>query len=99
MTIVSKGCLDWILEMFDRYLPEEGSAEDEGEDGESIAINTAGGLEKILGGAGFEGIRVVQEETDFVYADEEAWWSVLRTMGVRGAIGTLATNTSKNLGD
>jgi len=86
LTTVAKGCLDWIFEILDRYLHEEGSEEDEREDGESLAINTAGGLKALLGGAGFEGIRVVMEETDFVYIDEEEWWSALRTMGVRWSL-------------
>ena len=82
ITIVAKGCLDWVLEILNPHPSEENERENEG----SITINTAVGLEKVLGGAGFEGIQVVEEETDCVYVDEEAWWSALRTWGVRGAL-------------
>jgi len=97
MTIVAKGCLDWILELLGRHSSEESTEEDEQEDGESTAITTAGGLAEVLSGAGFDGIRVVEEEMDFVYQDEEAWWSVLRTMGVRGALERMDARTVESL--
>ena len=98
MTIVAQGCWDWILEVLDRYLPEGGSGEeDEGEEAEGVAINTAGGLEEILSRAGFEGIRVVEEAMDLVYGDEEEWWSALRTLGVRGAIEELEAGAVERL--
>ncbi len=98
VSIVAKGCLDWIFEMITRHLPEEGGVkEDEGENGEDMAIDTAGGLEEVLVRAGFEGIRVIEEETDFIYVDEEEWWSALRTLGVRELMEKMEVGALKRL--
>jgi ubiquinone/menaquinone biosynthesis C-methylase UbiE len=87
VSVVAKGCLDWVFEVLGRYLPEESSeSEDEGEEEETQAINTVDGLREVLSRAGFEGVRVVEEEMDVVYADEEEWWSALGTLGVRWAL-------------
>ena len=93
MTIVAKGSLDWVFEILDPHPPEE----DDGEDVGSIAINTAVGLEKVLSDAGFEGIRVVDEKAEFVYVDEEEWWSTLWTWGVRLALEKIETGAIESL--
>ncbi len=93
MTIVAQGCLDWIFELLGHHLPGEGPEEDEVDDVENMPITTPGGLSEVLSGAGFEGTRVVEEETDFVYAGEAAWWSVVRTMGVRRVLEMMDART------
>ena len=97
MTIVAKGCLDWVFELLGHYLPGEGPEEDVQEDAqdneESMPITTPSGLAEVLSVADFEETQVVEEERDFVYADEAAWWSVVRTMGVRRALEMMDAGT------
>jgi SAM-dependent methyltransferase len=93
MTIVAQGCLDWVFEILDPHTPGEETREDVG----SRAITTADGLRNVLCDAGFENIRVVEEETDFVYVDEEEWWSALRTWGVRGSLEQMEAQVVESL--
>jgi len=84
LTMVSKGCLDWIFEVLEHHLPRESTGEDEEEEG--VAINTIAGIAGIISQACFEDVQVVEEETDFVYKDQAEWWAALRTTGVRWSL-------------
>jgi hypothetical protein len=50
-----------------------------------------------LSRAGFEAIQVKAEEADFVYADEEEWWSSLWSHGLRGAMESMEPATRERL--
>ncbi|MFQ6027376.1 MAG: class I SAM-dependent methyltransferase [Dehalococcoidia bacterium] len=48
-----------------------------------VRFDTPEKLETALRQAGFEGVQVSIEEGDFVYADEEEWWSSVWSHGIR----------------
>ena len=83
LTIVARGCLDWILELLQTYSPEPDS-QDENEEQETL--NTPGGLEELLSRAEFEEIQIAEQEARFTYANEEAWWTTMWAMGCRATM-------------
>ena len=58
---------------------------------DAIQFNTPAQIENALQQAGFDGIRTAAEEHDFVYADADAWWATLWSLGVRGNLEKLTT--------
>jgi hypothetical protein len=46
-------------------------------------------MEAIMSAAGFTNIQVVTEETEFVYASEEAWWATQWSHATRGSLEKL----------
>jgi ubiquinone/menaquinone biosynthesis C-methylase UbiE len=93
VSIVAQGCLDWTFEIINHSQNQRVTTEDDQRDNESVAINTVAGLRNILIDAGFQDSRVIKKETDLVYKDEDEWWSVLNTMGVRWAFEIMDTKT------
>ncbi len=47
------------------------------------AINSPDGLQHVLKQAGFDHIKIREEVTDIVYANEETWWANLWALGTR----------------
>ena len=94
VTTVSKGCCDWLWEAFDAHSPaQEPQAGDKNEERKGLAINTPNGLETALSQAGFECIRIVEQEDEFVYADEKEWWRMMWTLGCRGSMERMDQTT------
>lgn len=74
--------LDWMEETFTRHYPSILP------DCEFIASRPIGysrenatGYVTILQSAGFEDIKIFQEQATFVSADEEAWWEQMQSLG------------------
>jgi len=69
----------WMGELFKKYLPpvpeEKSDAEEEETTGPDF--NSHNGMEAVMRTAGFENIKIVGEEPDFIYSNEEAWWSTM----------------------
>ncbi len=74
----------WLGELFKKYLPPEME-----EDVKPIStsngytFNTEEGLRDILTSAGFFQVQISRESKDFVYSDEEEWWSTMWSHGSR----------------
>jgi SAM-dependent methyltransferase len=87
VTIIAQGCFDWLLAAFpiDESSPDEPGQQD-GADQNSLALDTPDGLAEGLCQAGFTGIQIVETVNDLVYADEDAWWQMLWTLGFRGTL-------------
>jgi ubiquinone/menaquinone biosynthesis C-methylase UbiE len=84
LTVIAKGCLDWVFQVLDHHVPDEGAGEEEAEEG--APINTPEGIAEVMSRAGFEDVQVMVEETDFLYKDEAEWWAALETTGVRWSL-------------
>jgi O-methyltransferase / aklanonic acid methyltransferase len=82
ISVIAKGSLDWVLETLQPYIPEPDNR-NENED-QDLAINTPNGLENLFSQAGFEKLRLLEEEARFTYASEEEWWLTLWTLGCSG---------------
>jgi ubiquinone/menaquinone biosynthesis C-methylase UbiE len=92
VTIVARGCSDWLWEALDSCVPAQDSgADDENEKESDLLFDTPNGLERLLSEAGFENIRVIEEEADFVYVNEEEWWATMWTLGLRGTMEEMGT--------
>jgi ubiquinone/menaquinone biosynthesis C-methylase UbiE len=88
----------WFKKLMETYLPSESEPE-QISDSQSTSkpiFNTAEGLEAILNSAGFVNIKAVSESTDFVYADEEEWWSTLWSHGVRADLEAIEEKTGQD---
>jgi O-methyltransferase / aklanonic acid methyltransferase len=90
LTIVARGCLDWILELLESYAPDPDS-QDENEEQE--ALNTPAGLERLLSSAGFGDIQIAEQEARLPYADEDAWWATMWAMGCRATMERMSPAT------
>jgi ubiquinone/menaquinone biosynthesis C-methylase UbiE len=88
VSTLARGCMDWIVEALQPYQTEQEGQDEQEADLE--AIHTPEGLAALLRGAGFQNLRVQAEDASFLYPDEEAWWAVMWTLGLRGAMQTLA---------
>ena len=81
---------DWLDELFKKYLPPE-MADDakpiSSSDGHTF--DTEEGLSEILTSAGFLRVQVSSETKDFIYADEEEWWTTLWSHGSRQSMERL----------
>lgn len=78
----------WMGELFDKYLPpvpdDEFNTKDEEPPGPDFRSHE--GMEAVMNKAGFTNMQVVGEEQDFVYRDEEEWWSTLWSHGMRARL-------------
>jgi ubiquinone/menaquinone biosynthesis C-methylase UbiE len=87
----------WFEELMETYLPSEPETE-QTSDPQSISkpiFNTPEGLEAILASAGFVNTKVVSESTEFIYADEEEWWSTLWSHGMRADLEAIEEKTGQ----
>jgi len=77
----------WMGDLFDKYLPqpptEDSTAEDEPPDPD---FSSHEGMKAVMSNAGFTNIQIVGEEPEFVYQDEEAWWSTIWSHGMRARL-------------
>ena len=75
----------WFEKLIETYLPSEPEPEPiiDPQSTSKPIFNTPEGLEAILASAGFVDIKVVSESTEFIYTDEEEWWSTLWSHGMR----------------
>lgn len=88
----------WFEELTETYLPSESEPE-QTSDPQSTSkpiFNTPEGLEAILASAGFVNIRVVSESREFIYADEEEWWSTLWSHGMRADLEAIEEKTGQD---
>jgi ubiquinone/menaquinone biosynthesis C-methylase UbiE len=76
----------WLGELVDKYLPP---FEDEQQENEGPVFDTEEGLYKILKEAGFNNVRVLCEEKNFLYKDEQEWWDKLWTHGFRRVLDAI----------
>jgi len=86
--------LDWTRRIVRLYLPPP---EPQDQEEEFPAFDTPLGLRELLSQAGFEAIEVRAETADFVYADEEEWWSWLWSHGLRRALESMDPATLERL--
>lgn len=82
---------NWLYELLKAYLPPEPEVNKatQSHSPKQPVFNKADGLEEIMNVAGFTDIRVVSEASEFIYADEEEWWSTLWSHGMRRALERL----------
>lgn len=81
--------MNWFEELVKAYLapgPQAAAAEAQPSTGRQPVFDTPVGLEAILQAAGFTEIRVVAEETEFVYATKDEFWSSLWSHGMRAQL-------------
>jgi len=79
---------EWMGELVGRLLPE-GAAEceeepvagDMGKRPRVYALDTPQTLEAKLAAAGFSDVRILREDKEFLFRDEEEWWSVMGRAG------------------
>jgi O-methyltransferase/aklanonic acid methyltransferase len=96
-TILARGTMAWFWEVWNRFVqPDTEDDQTAGDDGE-LAIDTPDGLRATFGGAGFEKLEVIEEETVFLYADKETWWATLWTVGTRDDIERMSRATLRDL--
>jgi SAM-dependent methyltransferase len=89
LTIIARGCFDWLLDTFRAHAPPQDARIDDDhrvQEADVPAIDTPAGMKTLLRDAGFDEVHVDEEKVDFVYADEAEWWSMLWTLGFRGAL-------------
>lgn len=69
---------DWVKELFRSYQTAQGrQVSIKKEEASSLELGLPAGLEVALIDAGFDDIRVIEEEADFVYENEEVLWKSL----------------------
>jgi hypothetical protein len=71
-------------------LQNPGNGDEEPDD---LALDTPDGLARLLAQAGFDDIQISEQETGFVYASDDEWWSTLWTIGVRSALERMDATT------
>jgi O-methyltransferase/aklanonic acid methyltransferase len=57
------------------------------------ALQTPAALKEVLQQAGLTDIQVTGEEVDFVYADEEEWWAMMRSGGPGASLERMPSDT------
>jgi len=72
----------WLDDLVETYLPEPTRSSYESK-APAPDFETPDGMEAIMRGAGFAGIKIVSESHDFTYASEEEWWSTQWSHGMR----------------
>ena len=85
----------WYDELVETYLPPEPETR-QTTDSQSPPQPVFGrpeGLEAIMNSAGFTNIQVVSESAEFIYADEEEWWSALWSHGARADLEAIEKKT------
>lgn len=81
--------MNWLEELVKAYLapgPQASVAGAQPSGGQQPVFDTPAGLEAILQAAGFTAIRVFAEETEFVYATKDEFWSSLWSHGLRAQL-------------
>jgi ubiquinone/menaquinone biosynthesis C-methylase UbiE len=63
------------------------------------SLKTEEVLRTVMTQAGFEQLRIVMEEQEFVYANEEAWWAIQWSHGMRHLLETLSPAALQNFKD
>lgn len=88
ITTWAKDCptLSWTIRAARLYLPPQRDQEPQ-----PSRFDTPPILEAALRQAGFEGVEIVAEDADFIYTDEEEWWSCLWSSGFRRHLEQMAT--------
>lgn len=79
----------WLGELFEKYLPpkpEEGTTTEDEDEPASPNFRSHEGMQAVMTAAGFTNIQVSGEESDFVYSDEEDWWSTVWSHGMRATL-------------
>ncbi|MBI2246656.1 MAG: methyltransferase domain-containing protein [Armatimonadetes bacterium] len=71
----------WVREVLKAYMTPV--------DLSTKALDTASELEAAVRGAGFARVQVVEENAEFVYADEEEWWATQWSHGSRASLERL----------
>lgn len=71
----------WLDDITYKYLPKYDNELDEYQESDKPEFDTEEGLYKILNESGFKNIKILKEEKDFMYKDEEEWWAKLSTHG------------------
>jgi len=61
------------------------------------ALQTPAALNEVLRQAGLTDIQVTGEEVDFVYADEEAWWAMMRSGGPGASLERMPSETRERV--
>lgn len=81
---------EWMGALVGRLIPDPGST-----DGRPRAYNldTAELLKDVLDKAGYRDIRVLREDEEFVYRDEEEWWGIMERSGWQSLLDQI-----KNMG-
>ena len=90
ITIISRGCFDWLMQALEPYQPPHSSENKKLDD---LAVDTPDGLRKLLAQASFHDIQVSEETTDSIYANDDEWWSTLWTIGVRSTLERMDATT------
>jgi hypothetical protein len=57
------------------------------------ALQTPAALQAVLQQAGLTDMQVTGEEVDFVYADEEEWWAMMRSGGPGASLERMPSET------
>ncbi len=80
-----------LYELLEAYLPPEPEVSEatQSHSPKQPVFNKADGLEEIMNAADFTDIQVVSEACEFIYADEEEWWSTLWSHGMRRGLERL----------
>ena len=65
----------------------------ESQEPDDLAVDTPDGLARLLTQAGFDDIQISAEATDFIYANDDEWWSTLWTIGVRSTLERMDATT------
>jgi SAM-dependent methyltransferase len=86
LSIIAAGCFDWLWDAFNSHPPPADSSADDEDGPEEAPIDTPGGLVALLHRGGFEAVRVAEETAEFVYTDEDEFWMMLWTLGLRGRL-------------
>jgi ubiquinone/menaquinone biosynthesis C-methylase UbiE len=78
----------WFDELVQTHLPPEpeGNQPAKSPSPPQPEFDKLEGLEKLLTATGFANIQVISETKDFVYADEEEYWSTLWSLGIRATL-------------
>jgi hypothetical protein len=77
----------WFEELVKVHLPPEPEANQTPElQSPPPVYDRPEGLEVMMKTAGFTDVQVVSETAEFVYANEEMWWSALWSHGMRASV-------------
>lgn len=80
----------WLDDLLESYLPEPPRPSEQPQT-PAPDFETSEGMEAIMRGAGFAGIKIVSESHDFTYASEEEWWSTQWSHGMRFPLERIET--------
>ncbi|MGZ9164113.1 MAG: class I SAM-dependent methyltransferase [Anaerolineales bacterium] len=85
----------WFDELVETYLPPEPETKQtsDPQSAPKPVFDKPEGLEAILNSGGFADIKVVSESEEFLYTDEEEWWSALWSHGARADLEAIQKKT------